>query len=105
MPKALWIKENEPEVFEAATTICEYQVGAGMCEGWVRGGQDIRGGAGKLVGCAHSGGNGSRYKGSTSFTLHHSSEHLVPGFMNLRPCPSPVIRESSRPGITKPLLT
>ena len=26
IPKALWIKENEPEVWAQATTICEKQV-------------------------------------------------------------------------------
>jgi ribulose kinase len=25
IPKSLWIKENEPEIFDAAATICEYQ--------------------------------------------------------------------------------
>ncbi|MFP7674653.1 ribulokinase [Marivita sp. S0852] len=25
IPKALWIKRNEPEIYDAATTICEYQ--------------------------------------------------------------------------------
>ena len=25
IPKALWIKENEPEIFEKASTICEFQ--------------------------------------------------------------------------------
>ena len=26
IPKALWLAEKEPEVFEEAATICEYQV-------------------------------------------------------------------------------
>jgi len=26
VPKALWLKQNEPEVFAQATHICEYQV-------------------------------------------------------------------------------
>ena len=25
IPKALWLKQNEPEIFEKAVTICEYQ--------------------------------------------------------------------------------
>ena len=29
VPKALWLKEQEPEVFDRAAVICEYQVGGG----------------------------------------------------------------------------
>ena len=27
IPKSLWMKREEPKVWQAATTICEYQVG------------------------------------------------------------------------------
>lgn len=30
VPKALWLKEQEPEVFDRAAVICEYQVGGGQ---------------------------------------------------------------------------
>jgi ribulose kinase len=29
IPKALWLAENEPETFESAATVCEYQVAGG----------------------------------------------------------------------------
>ena len=29
VPKVLWLRESEPEVFEAAAGVCEYQVGSG----------------------------------------------------------------------------
>lgn len=52
VPKALWLKESEPAVFEAAATICEYQVGAGWAAavrggvGWVLGSGGVAGGRG-----------------------------------------------------------
>ena len=37
VPKALWLQQKEPHVFEAAATICEYQVRALHAMG----GQDV----------------------------------------------------------------